>query len=133
MNCTNYAQNIDVNEKQFNVYSGKLSIYIFEKVYEISGSEEIWIRTRFFSVHLQYVDTRLIPTPHVSYNFTVTNDQQINGSDVESNLVDSILYDIRSGFPHKKSFDKVPIAWLRVCELYGFVTREIERNRRALI
>lgn len=38
---------------------------------------------------------------------TVTNDQQINGSDVESNLVDSILYDIRSGFPHKKSFDKV--------------------------
>jgi len=40
-------------------------------------------------------------------NFTVTNDQQNNGSDVESNLVDSILYDIRSGFPHKKSFDKV--------------------------
>lgn len=38
---------------------------------------------------------------------TVTNDQQINSSDVESNLVDSILYDIRSGFPHKKSFDKV--------------------------
>lgn len=37
----------------------------------------------------------------------MTNDQQINGSDVESNLVDSILYDIRSGFPHKKSFDKV--------------------------
>jgi len=37
----------------------------------------------------------------------VTNDQQGNGSDVESNLVDSILYDIRSGFPHKKSFDKV--------------------------
>lgn len=39
--------------------------------------------------------------------FTVTNDQHINGADVESNLVDSILYDIRSGFPHKKSFDKV--------------------------
>lgn len=39
--------------------------------------------------------------------FIVTNDQQINGSDVENNLVDSILYDIRSGFPHKKSFDKV--------------------------
>lgn len=37
----------------------------------------------------------------------MTNDQQGNGSDVESNLVDSILYDIRSGFPHKKSFDKV--------------------------
>lgn len=37
----------------------------------------------------------------------MTNDQQINGSDVENNLVDSILYDIRSGFPHKKSFDKV--------------------------
>lgn len=36
----------------------------------------------------------------------LTNDQQNNGSDVESNLVDSILYDIRSGFPHKKSFDK---------------------------
>lgn len=39
----------------------------------------------------------------------MTNDQQNNGSDVDNNLVDSILYDIRSGFPHKKSFDKV---WL---------------------
>lgn len=37
----------------------------------------------------------------------MTNDQQNNGSDVDNNLVDSILYDIRSGFPHKKSFDKV--------------------------
>jgi len=41
----------------------------------------------------------------------VTNDQQGNGSDVESNLVDSILYDIRSGFTHKKSFDKVCILY----------------------
>jgi len=37
----------------------------------------------------------------------VTNDQQISSTDIENNLVDSILYDIRSGFPHKKSFDKV--------------------------
>lgn len=44
----------------------------------------------------------------------VTNDQQINGSDVESNLVDSILYDIRSGFPHKKSFDKVCVIKLNL-------------------
>lgn len=44
--------------------------------------------------------------------FSVTNDQQMNGSDVESNLVDSLLYDIRSGFPHKKSFDKVSVVKL---------------------
>lgn len=43
----------------------------------------------------------------IMIHFLVTNDQHINGSDVESNLVDSILYDIRSGFPHKKSLDKV--------------------------
>lgn len=47
---------------------------------------------------------------YIMINVTVTNDQQTNGSDVESNQIDSILYDIRSGFPHKKSFDKVRLA-----------------------
>jgi len=52
----------------------------------------------------------------------VTNDQQGNSSDVESNLVDSILYDIRSGFPHKKSFDKVCVINLNKSFEYLFYT-----------
>jgi len=46
MICTNYVQNIDLNEKQFSVHSDKLSIHIFlKKAYEISDymiiSEEV--------------------------------------------------------------------------------------------
>lgn len=51
----------------------------------------------------------------------MTNDQQGNGSDVESNLVDSILYDIRSGFPHKKSFDKVCVIKLNTIFEYSIL------------
>lgn len=43
----------------------------------------------------------------ISYHVFVTvNTQQSNGSESDCNLVDSLLYDIRTGFPQKKGLEK---------------------------